>query len=161
MPLTAAQMTAFFEQDAQMGIPHATVMQLQQEGITIVNDLINFDKDTVEQIAANLRLPAGRVPDPNPNAAPGATIPAPPFVFGAKSQKQLVTAAHLLQNYEEVGRATTPGNIQWPTNMKKFATQWKALEDKKNVDGPEVPKNHEGSACDQSFWGLFPPYDRC
>ena len=85
MPLTAAQTTNFFEQDAQMGIPHGTVIQLQQEGITIVDDLIDFDKNTIEQIAANLRRPAGRVPDPNPNAAPGATIPTPPFVFGAKS----------------------------------------------------------------------------
>ena len=29
MPLTAAQTTIFFEQDTQMGIPHATVVQLQ------------------------------------------------------------------------------------------------------------------------------------
>jgi hypothetical protein len=49
MPLTAAQTTPFFEQDAQVGIPHATVMQLQQEGITIVDDLINFNKDTIKQ----------------------------------------------------------------------------------------------------------------
>jgi hypothetical protein len=81
MPLTAAQTTAFFENAAQMGIPHATVIQLQDEGISTVDDLADFDKDTIEQIAANLRRPAGRVPDPNPAAAVGATIPTPPFVF--------------------------------------------------------------------------------
>jgi len=140
MPLTAAQTTALLEQDTQMGIPHATVVQLQQEGITIVDDLIDFDKDTIEQIAANLRRPAGRVPDPNPNAAPGATIPMPSFVFGAKSQTRLVTAAELLRYYKEVGRLTTPGNIQWATVMKNFAAQWKALKDKKKADEPEVPK---------------------
>jgi hypothetical protein len=118
MPSTAAQTAAFFEQDGQMGIPHAAVIQLQQEGITIVDDLIDFDKDTIEQIAANLRRPAGRIPDPNPNIAPGATIPTPPFVFGAKSQKRLVTAAQLLRYYEEVGRATTPRNIQLSTVME-------------------------------------------
>jgi hypothetical protein len=96
MPLTAAQTTAFFEQDAQMGIPNETVIQLQQEGITTVEDLVDFDKDTMEQIAANLRHPAGRIPDPNPNAAPGATIPTPSFVFGAKSQKRRITASKLL-----------------------------------------------------------------
>ncbi len=95
MPLTAAQTTAFFEQDAQMGIPNETVVQLQQEGITTVDDLVDFDKDTIEQIAANLRRPAGRIPDPNPAAAPGATIPTPSFVFGAKSQKRLITASTL------------------------------------------------------------------
>jgi predicted RecB family nuclease len=86
MSLTAAQTTACFKQDAQMGIPNKTVAQLQQEGTTTVNDLVDFDKDTMEQIAANLRRPAGRIPDPNPCAAPGATIPTrPSFVFGAKS----------------------------------------------------------------------------
>jgi hypothetical protein len=64
---------AFFEQDAQMGIPNETVVQLQQEGITTADDLVDFDKDTIEQISANLRRPAGRIPDPNPAAAPGAT----------------------------------------------------------------------------------------
>jgi hypothetical protein len=102
--------------------------------------LIDFDKDTLEQVAANLRRPTGRVPDPNPAAAPGVTIPTPPFVFGAKSQKQLVIATQFLRYYEEVGRATTPGNILWAMVMKNFTPQWKALEDKKKADEPDVPK---------------------
>ena len=32
MVLTAAQTTAFFENPDQMGIPHATMVQIQQEG---------------------------------------------------------------------------------------------------------------------------------
>jgi hypothetical protein len=39
MPLTAAQRTAFFEEDAQMGIPNRTVVQLQTEGLSGVEDL--------------------------------------------------------------------------------------------------------------------------
>ena len=70
MPLTAIQRTAFFEGPAQMGIPTLTVTQLQAEGIAGVEDLVEFDKETIEQIAANLCRPAGRVPDPNPGAAP-------------------------------------------------------------------------------------------
>jgi hypothetical protein len=87
MVFTGAQMTAFFESPDQMGIPHMMVIQLQQEGIAIINDLANFDKDSLQQLANNLHHPGGRVPNPNPGAAPGATIPTPPFVFGAKSQK--------------------------------------------------------------------------
>jgi hypothetical protein len=52
---------------------NATVVQLQEEGIDTVDDLADFDKDTIEQIAANLRRPAGRISDPNPGAAAGAT----------------------------------------------------------------------------------------
>ncbi len=89
MPLTAAQTTLFFEDAAQMGIPNATVVQLQTEGIDTVDDLADFDKDTIEQIAANLRRPAGSIPDPAPGAAIGATIPTPSFRFGVKSQLRL------------------------------------------------------------------------
>jgi hypothetical protein len=60
MPLTAAQRTVFLEDAAQMGIPHARVVQLQQEGIDNVEDLVDFDKVTIEQIVADLRRPAGK-----------------------------------------------------------------------------------------------------
>ena len=81
MVLTAAQMIAFFEHADQMGIPHVTVVQLQAEGITSVSDLADFNKDSLQQMADNLRCPGGRVPDPNPAAQPGSTIPTPPFVL--------------------------------------------------------------------------------
>jgi hypothetical protein len=97
MPLTAAPTTAFFEDAAQMGILNATVLQLQAKGIDAIDDLVDFDKDTIKQIAANLQRPAGGVADPNPAAAAGAAIPTPPFVFGAKSQQRLINAAKLLR----------------------------------------------------------------
>ena len=57
MVLTAAQTTVFFENNDQMGIPHAMVIQLQREGIDTVNDLADFDKDSLSQLADNLRCP--------------------------------------------------------------------------------------------------------
>jgi hypothetical protein len=54
MPLTAVQVTAFFEDAAQMGISNATVVQLQDEDIDNIDNLVDFDKDTIEQVAANL-----------------------------------------------------------------------------------------------------------
>jgi hypothetical protein len=140
MVLTAAQVTAFFEQDNQMDIPHETVVQLGNEGINNPEDLVDFDKDTIQQVADNLRRPAGRIPDPNPAAVAGATIPTPPFVFGAKSQRRLVIAAKLVWYYEATGRALTAGNLQWNSVMRNFSEQWKALEDRKDGDDPEVPK---------------------
>ena len=71
MVLTVAQMTTFFEHAEQMGIPHTTVVQLQSEEITVVTDLADFDKTSLQQLADNLRHPGGRVPDPNPGAPPG------------------------------------------------------------------------------------------
>ena len=92
MVLTAAQTTAFFESPDQMGIPHETMVQMQQEGIQTVSDLAEFEKQSLQQLADNLRKPGGRIPDPNSNAAPGATIPMPAFTYGAKSQKRLTVA---------------------------------------------------------------------
>ena len=57
MVLTAAQMTTFFEDDEQMGIPHTTVIQLQTEGITTVGDLADFEKDSLQHLADNLHCP--------------------------------------------------------------------------------------------------------
>ena len=54
MVLTAAQNTAFLKNADQMGIPHATVIQLQNEGISTVADLADFDKDALQQLADNL-----------------------------------------------------------------------------------------------------------
>ena len=140
MVLTAAQVTAFFEGADQMGIPHATVVQMQTEGITTVNDLADFDKDSLQQMADNLRRPGGRVADPNPNAEQGATIPTPPFVFGAKSQKRLQVACDLVRYYDATGRELTAANIRWTHVMKNFEIQWKALKAKKDEDPPDVPK---------------------
>ena len=68
-----------------MGIPHTTVMQLRAKGIEAVADLADFQKDSLQQLVDNLRHRGGCIPEPNPGAPAGATIPTPPFVFGAKS----------------------------------------------------------------------------
>ena len=140
MVLTAAQTTSFFQDADQMGIPQATVTQLQVEGISTIPDLADFDKETLQQVADNLRKPGGRVPDPNPGAAAGATIPTPPFVFGAKSQHRLTVACELVRYYNTVGRDMTSGNMRWTHVMKNFEAQWKALKTRKDSDDPDVPK---------------------
>eukprot|EP00957_Ditylum_brightwellii_P114782 8752954-Ditylum_brightwellii.AAC.1 len=71
MVLTNAQTTAFFEDNDQMAIPHNTVVHLVNEGILAIDDLEEFQKTNIEQIAANLRRP---------------TVPGTPqLVLGAKS----------------------------------------------------------------------------
>jgi hypothetical protein len=128
MVLTAAQTTTFFQDAEQMAIPDATVLQLVAEGINTVDDLSEFDKDTINQIASNLcRPPAGNH-----------------YVFGAKSQKRLTAACDIVRYYETVGRPLTAANISWNTVIKNFEIQWKALKDKKDGDEPETPKIAKG-----------------
>ena len=140
MALTAAQTTAFFENPDQMGIPHTTMVQMQQEGIQSVADLADFEKQSLQQLADNLRKPGGRIADPDPNAQLGATIPMPAFTYGAKSQKRLTVACDLIRFYQTVGRDLTAANIQWNQVMSNFEIQWKALKDKQDEDDPDVPK---------------------
>ena len=140
MVLTAAQSTAFFENPDQMGIPHTTMVQMQQEGIQSVADLAEFEKQSLQQLADTLRKPGGRIADPDPNAPVGATIPMPAFTYGAKSQKRLAMACALIMYYQTVGRDLTATNIQWNQVMSNFEIQWKALKDRKNEDDPDVPK---------------------
>ncbi len=80
MVLPAGQITAFFENDDMMETPHEASIQLQQEEIDTVDDLVDFDKDTLKQVADNLRHPGGQVPSSDPNADVGATILTPRFV---------------------------------------------------------------------------------
>ena len=63
--LSVTQKTVFKEDGAQMGIPHDTIKQLNNEGISVVADLIDFNKYTIKHISANIHRPAGRIPDPN------------------------------------------------------------------------------------------------
>ena len=140
MVLTAAQTTAFFESHDQMGILHETMVQMQPERIQLVADLAGFEKQSLQQLADNLREPGGRIPDPNLNAAPGATIPMPAFTYGAKSQKRLTVPCDLVRFYQTVGRDLTAANIQWNQVMSNFEIQWKALKDRKDEDDPDVPK---------------------
>jgi hypothetical protein len=140
MVLTAAQVTAFFTANDQMAMDADTVAQLAVEGIQHPDDLREFEEEGLKQVADNLRRPPGRIPDPDPNAQPGATVPTPPFVFGAKSHARLFLAtSELLRFYETIGRVVTAANVQWDTIGRNFQEQWKAIKESKKETQPEVP----------------------
>ena len=92
MIVTATQTTDFFTEPGYMDLPANTRLLISQEGLEDLDDLVEFDEKSLNQITENLRLPGGRVPDPDPNASVGATIPTPYFVFGAKIQLRLKAA---------------------------------------------------------------------
>ena len=115
------------------------MVQMQLEGVQSVADHADFEKDSLQQLADNLRKPGGRIPDPDPNTAAGATILTPAFTYGAKFQKRLTVARDLIRYYQTVGRVLTAANIQWNQVMSNFEIQWKALKEGKDEDDPDVP----------------------
>jgi hypothetical protein len=140
MPLTATQIASFFTDGDQMGIPQPTREKLKDEGIENPSDLADFDKDTLHQVAENLRKPGDRIANPDPNAAVGSTIARPPYVFGAKSQKRLLETSELVRFYTTIGRPLTAANIRYEPVTKDFTEQWKALTARKSESDAEVPK---------------------
>ena len=79
---------------------------------------MEFRKSSISYIADNLHRSGGQVPDHN-NV--GETIPTPPFVFGAKSQKRLNVPCNLVHHYNMIGSTLTASNLNWsPTiaNLK-------------------------------------------
>ena len=61
MVLTAAQTEAFFEGGTHTEIPNVTVVQIQHQGISSVDNMVEFYKDFIGQSAINLRRTGGRV----------------------------------------------------------------------------------------------------
>ena len=139
MVLTAVQITNFFTQATQIGVPAATMNQLQQEGITSPIDLKHFDDEAQKIVKENLQCPAERIADPNLNAN-GATIPTLAFVFGAHSQTRLATTAKCVRFYDMIDCPINHLNIHWTPVVKNFDIQWKALVDHKKSDEPDIPK---------------------
>ena len=90
-----------------MALPRVPVVQLANEGIVMVEYLAEFYKNSLKQIDDNLRIPGGRIPDPTPGAAAGATIPMPPF----RSHTRLEVAGNLIRFYETIGRQCNPANL--------------------------------------------------
>ena len=107
MPLPASQNTAFFTAAGQMGLSNAAFNALNAEGINLVSDLDEFNKEDLEQIAKNIRAPA----------AGGVAA----VVLGAKSLKRLIVACDLVRFYNMVGRPLTAANVKWTHVMKNFA----------------------------------------
>ena len=120
-----------------MGIPNATVVQLAVEGISTLNDLSEFSKDDINNLADSLRRM--RVPA----VADGPPVEQQRFVMGARSQKRLAVAVEILRYYKAVGRTLTAANMRWET-LSNFEIQWKAIQEKKNGDRPETPKLSKG-----------------
>ena len=88
-----------------MAIPNATVVQLQNEVISYVDDLIHFGKDSLGKSSDTLRCPGGGFE---------------PFLFGSKSHKSLLVSYKLMRYYETVGRPLMADNMQWNTRILNF-----------------------------------------
>jgi hypothetical protein len=122
--LTEEEIENFFTASKQMGISKKTMEKLKEEGIESPQDLIDFDKDTLHQLAENLRK------------APGKES----YALSAKSHKRMLETAEFMRFYQTIGREVDMECIQYETVTKDFMEQWKSLKSRQAAAKPEVPK---------------------
>jgi len=118
MPWTNAATIAFFTANDQMAIPTRTCEQLVTEGITLVDDLAEFEDSDFKEVAYNLSHPPV-IPN---EALPPVLVPQQPFILGAKSLHRLKVAAKAVRYCHAVGRSTSATNMHYMktrTNLRE------------------------------------------
>jgi hypothetical protein len=133
--LSDEETLAFFTQSKQLGIDKRTVEKLKEEGIKNPVDLNDFDKDTLHQLAENLRKSHTHQVDEE-----GDVVQVPPYILSAKSYKQMLETAELMSFYQSIGREVDADSIQYETVTKDFMEQWKSLKSCQAAVKAEVPK---------------------
>jgi hypothetical protein len=133
MPFTAATLTAFWTNNAQMGLVARTRTQMQNEGLVVPQDFEDFaEKEDLDALFKILLKPAKI-----PGGAAGALIEVASYVIPAKSQIRIDGARKMVLYYILIGRPLEPADMMWPV-IKNFVEQYKALMEKKRaeVGGP-------------------------
>jgi hypothetical protein len=137
MPLTAAQVVLFFEDQAYMALTCHTATALAAEGITIPDNLSEYDKEEMNSIYWNLHKPA-KVPWDGMAGARGELREIQAYKLSAKSQIHLTIGAIATKFYDNIGRALDPNNMLWMV-LEHFDKQHKALMARKVGDSTYVP----------------------
>ena len=94
MVLTGAQVTAFFEDPDQCGLENRTrVLSLDVEGISTIDNLVEWEEGDWDQWARNCKHP-DKTQDPT---NPGQLIDTVPYPLSVKSLKRLNIASKLVR----------------------------------------------------------------
>ena len=137
MVLTGAKKTASFKSASQMGLSDQTRLQLQLEGITMVDDdMAEWNSNQWDDFVTNCR---------HPSMFPGAEDPAIlvhklPFLVPVCSIKRLKTAPKMVKYHQETDCALLTANMQWSTVLANFEIQHKALKYVMKWGLPAIPR---------------------
>jgi hypothetical protein len=133
MPLTVAQLTAFWTGPAQMGLSARTRTQIAAEGLTSPDDFEDFnDEADLEGLFKLLLKP--------PKVMVGAVLTeVAAYVIPAKTMIRMHGVRLIMAYYRMVGRDVSANDLLWPV-VKSFVEQWKALLEKKKADVGQAPK---------------------
>ena len=141
MVFTAIQNTLFFTDAVKMGLSVRTRQALVNEGISMADDLHEWEDDEWDQFASNYKQQT-QIVDPN-NA--NLLINQSPFLVPVKYLKRLKEASRIARFYKAVGRPLSQQNMRWNHVIENYAIQKNAMEKMLKEDVPDVPKLLKGS----------------
>jgi len=81
--------------------PAARRIAIQEEGLSVIEDLLEFDDSGIKTLCASVRKPGGMIRDPNDL---NRQIVAPGFHIPAICEKRLKWAAYGAKIYDMIGR---------------------------------------------------------
>ena len=129
MVITASQISAFFEDEAQMGFSNSTQFDsLNAEGITLMNDLAEWEDDYWDQLMSNYKKP-DRIPDII-NA--DQLIHQVTFPLSVNYFKILKIASRMVHYYDSILVDLTAPRLRWMV-LDNFKIQRKAMEKTQSV----------------------------
>ena len=99
-----------------MGLTNAQRTALGAEGLTTVNDFVDFEQEELKVAFKNMR-----------------TAPAPVSI-PARCSTRLIIASVAFHYYRDIGREVTAVNINFINVLRNFNIEWKALNEKKKQD---------------------------
>ena len=118
--------------------PAARRVAIQEEGLNVLSDLLEFDKDGIKSLCSSVRKPGGQVPDPN-NL--GRLMNNPGFNIPAICEKRLQLACYGARTYDLIGRDLSQDALS-RFRLKLFEQHSKLIEEHEDpVKLPSVDKN--------------------
>ena len=117
----------------------ASVVRVTHEGITDFRSLVDFDKETLQNLPRVCKQKIDAI------AADAANnILAEPEVPGANvssiSVQRLIVASNAARYYHSIGRTMTTANMHYTNILINFKVEYEAYEVMKKEDDPTIPK---------------------
>jgi hypothetical protein len=142
-PQVTASFKAWLKQGTNMKLSsNSAVTRITYEGITDLDSLLDFDKDSIEALprACARAIPAV-APDADNDIEAEEAVPA--GNISTISVHRLIVAADCVRYYRDVGRTPTIANMHYGNVLAGFKVDYQAYCTLKKQDSPDVPLVYE------------------
>ena len=117
--------------------PTARRVAIQDEGMNVLSDLVDFDDGEIKTLCQSTRKPGGSIPDPND---PDRMILDPGFKIPSVCEKKLKLAANGARLYAKINRPITSEALD-RTRLKLIEKHLKLVDEHTDPENlPQVSK---------------------